>query len=126
METQKVESPIQTLGRIADMVRGVFNAAIGRGQLKSVDEAQAVVAGFEMLRQGMETLRQVELAVSAREQKAAEARAKAEQQLRDAQDAEIDNMAAGKIHSTVSDPLPPPPPLPTPLKIVRGEEKKGE
>jgi hypothetical protein len=123
METQKVESPIQTLGRIADMVKGVFNAAIGRGQLKSVDEAQAVVAGFEMLRQGMDALRQVELAVSAREQKAAEARAKAEQQLRDAQDAEIDNMAAGKIHSTVSDPLPP---LPPPLKIVRGEDKKGE
>lgn len=114
METQKVESPIQTLGRIADMVKGVFNAAIGRGQLKSVDEAQAVVAGFEMLRQGMDALRQVELAVSAREQKAAEARAKAEQQLKQ-EEAPVIETAASTL-----------PPLPPPLKIVRGEDKKGE
>lgn len=115
METQKVESPIQTLGRIADMVKGAFNAAIGRGQLKSVDEAQAVVAGFEMIRQGMDALRQVELAVSAREQKAAEARAKAEEQLRQEQ---------APVIETAPDALPPKPPV---MKIVRGgEEKKGE
>lgn len=102
-----MESPVQTLSKISSMIRQQFDAAMGRGEVKSVAEGQQIAAGFEMLGEGMKLLREIELLFDKR---AAErlAKAKAEQDAeRAAADAAIDREAGrGDVIQSVA-----PPPL---------------
>lgn len=88
------ETPVQTLGRITSMVQGVFDSAIARGEVKSVEEGSRIVAGFQMVGEGLKMLREMESTFERRQAEKVQAIADAKAAEQAASDAAVDEHQA--------------------------------